>query len=337
MTVESKNSEPNASELGEHYFQEATRKILSDSRVLIERNPNSYKAQNRVYRVLLNNNQSYVIKFFIQKGLSSVLKEVQCINLLRQASDLIPVPTVVNTGVHGGLWYCILQVMGDMDASQQGIIVSNKAELAQQIGECCGLIHNISQDLSATTIPTHNDWNMVMQDEYNEYVASIERKAVLSEAKIKRLDSIFQKSSKFFRIDQSPRFIHDDLCAANVRLVCRGNGAFQLAGIIDFELVRWGDPLRDLTEIQWTLNRLTLSFDDFLSRYTIYINLPENFKQRHICYGILSRLKHLAMTDDYPRFHRNGDIIRTAHEEINYYLNLLEGAGLRSADRRGAG
>lgn len=279
-----------------------------------------------VWRVKLKEKYvALVIKVIVDKQLSERRHmESFCYrNLLKVYPDF-PVPNIIafqETNANYKHNFIIEEEIKGIDLCFSYGNIENKRELLEELARIVGSINSIKYsssgyfDRNFKTV-MKDSWENTINTIFYKYISTIEVKLLLDKELIKEIKSYWNRSRKYLDFRGEASLIHNDITDRNIKVIETAKGNFYISGIFDFELCMRGDPLKDLSKIQWILRRFPTEQKYFYCEYDKYIKLTEDYERRIEMYCLIDRLKHMSEKDYLKRFDGWKDFLEEGEEEI---------------------
>jgi len=194
-------------------------------------------SSDQKYSVLYHQNR-YLVKLFDEKLLASKQQEYEVLTRLRQLGVKCSDPIALGINEHSNMGYLVLSYIEGEDAAD--ILPRYSSSVQYRIGHEAGRqLHSIHQIETPNTIQPWAERKLAKHRSYMDRYKSLEHKLPNDEKLIAFIDE------NVHLMQGRPNLLqHDDFHASN--LIVKDE---QLAGVIDFNRMDWGDPIHEFLKV----------------------------------------------------------------------------------------
>lgn len=284
-----------------------------------------------VWRVRLKeSNNSMIVKIITNKNqLDKRAMEQNCYKeILRKFTDFpIPKNTVFHRANEDIKYdFVIEDEIKGKDLCFAIDEIENREEFIRKLAQIIGKINSIKYDHCGYfdekfDLKDNDLWHNIMNNIFNKYIDTIEEKKHLEYRLIKKIRDYWYDKQKHLLILDKPSLVHNDITDRNIKVREDLKGNFYIAGIFDFELCMRGDPIKELSKVQWILRKFQKEKQFFYDEYDKYVRLPINYNKKIEMYCLLDRLKHFYLKDYLIKFDEWKEFLLEGEEEIRKITN----------------
>ena len=194
-------------------------------------------SSDQKYSVLYHQNR-YLVKLFDEKLLASKQQEYEVLTRLRQLGVKCSDPIALGINEHSNMGYLVLSYIEGEDAAD--LLPRHSSSVQYRIGQEAGRqLRSIHQIEAPNTMQPWAERKLAKHRRYMDRYKSLEYKLPNEEKLIAFIDE------NVHLMQGRPDLLqHDDFHATN--LIVKDE---QLAGVIDFNRMDWGDPIHEFLKV----------------------------------------------------------------------------------------
>lgn len=286
--------------------------------------------KSSIWRVVLDNEQKLIVKFLSNKNqINRRFLERNCYLHLKSNKLNVPIPEPIVIDTSLRILNCAFVIEEYLEGDNLFQVidkVENKAELMRNLAKVIVRLNSVAfdshgylnQNFEVEPVIT---WKDLILNEINQYISIIRDNHFLLEQEVYKLEKKIKKDLLYlFKSNPSPKLVHNDLTDRNIKICESSPGRFYVSGIIDFELALSGDPLRDLSKLEYFFDKNPGYKSLFYKEYCKHFNLSNDYQQRVEFYCILNSLKHLSLQEQLLTFSEWREFLLEDKERIIKYI-----------------
>lgn len=285
---------------------------------------NAFK--NPVWRVqLFGIEKAMIVKLIMDASqLPGKGIEVACFSFLLKLMPDFPVPKILIFDRTKNIVDCDFIIEEEVEGQDLCYVIERmqaRRDFMLNLGNVIGRLHSITFDSCGYFDEdfnqiTHCSWVSLVNSLFEKYLYDIESKSSLEDGMILMIRRYWKDSQDYLQMTSMPSLIHDDLTDRNIRVREIGVNHYVISGILDFELCMIGDPIKDLSKLQWFLRKFPLERRFFYEEYGSHIQLEDSFDRKIEAYCLLDRLKHFSLKEYLIKFEGWASFLADGEEEI---------------------